>query len=339
MRQQYAWRSLVLAGLLGFVGLSIILQIIRIQNSPEAAIFRKQMAGYQTVPKMFYPERGEIYDRNGHLLAGNKTVYEVGVELKEAKDKHTIALVVGVQLGLNPDDLYAQMANPPDGIEYLVLADFVDADKAAQLQQLKLTTDENTAPGQTSALAGLEFKAHPQRSYPEGSLASNLLGFVNREGRGYFGVEEKYNTLLAGNPIQVWIPTDPNKAVDIPRVPNGTTLVLTINRDLQAAVEQILDQSLTRYGAQSGTIVVMDPRTGEILALASSPRMDLNQFWNSSRFSLSPRRWTAARPRRQVPILIPARWKSAAGRFTTGIIRPGDNKISPGVCNTRSTSA
>ena len=280
MRQQYAWRSLVLAGLLGFVGLSIILQIVRIQNSPEAAIFRKQMAGYQTVSKMFYPERGEIYDRNGHLLAGNKTVYEVGVELKEAKDKHTIALVVGVQLGLNPDDLYAQMANPPDGIEYLVLADFVDADKAAQLQQLKLTTDENTAPGQTSALAGLEFKAHPQRSYPEGSLASNLLGFVNREGRGYFGVEEKYNTLLAGNPIQVWVPTDPNKAVDIPRVPNGTTLVLTINRDLQAAVEQILDQSLTRYGAQSGTIVVMDPRTGEILALASSPRMDLNQFWN-----------------------------------------------------------
>ncbi len=280
MRQQYAWRSLVLAGLLGFVGLSIILQIVRIQNSPEAAIFRKQMAGYQTVLKTFYPERGEIYDRNGHLLAGNKTSYEVGVELKEAKDKHTIALVVGVQLGLNPDDLYNQMMNPPDGIEYLVLADFVDADKAAQLQQLKLTTDENTAPGQTSALAGLEFKAHPQRSYPEGSLASNLLGFVNREGRGYFGVEEKYNTLLAGNPIQVWVPTDPNKAVDIPRVPNGTTLVLTINRDLQAAVEQILDQSLTRYGAQSGTIVVMDPRTGEILALASSPRMDLNQFWN-----------------------------------------------------------
>lgn len=280
MRQQYAWRSLVLAGLLGFVGVSIILQIIRIQNSPEAAIFRAQAAEYANILKTYYPERGEIYDRNGHLLAGNKTVYEVGVELNIVKDKRAVALAVGAELGLNPDDLYKQMTNPPDGLQYLVLADYVDSDKAAQLQQLKLTTDAQSAPGETSSLSGLEFKAHPQRSYPEGALASNLLGFVNREGRGYFGIEEKYNNLLAGNPIQVWVPTDPNKAVDIPRIPNGTTLVLTLNRDLQAAVEQILDESITKYGAQHGTIVVMDPRNGEILALASSPRMDLNQFWN-----------------------------------------------------------
>jgi cell division protein FtsI/penicillin-binding protein 2 len=280
MRRQYAWRSLFLTGLLGFISLSIILQIVRIQNSPEASIFREHAAEYANVLKTYYPERGEVYDRNGHLLAGNKTVYEVGVELKEAKDKHSIALAVGVQLGLNPDDLYNQMMNPPADIQYLVLADFVDSDKAAQLEQLKVTTDAQTPPGESSSLAGLQFKAHPQRSYPEGALASNVLGFVNREGRGYFGIEEKYNTLLAGNPIQVSVPTDPNKAVDIPRVPNGTTLVLTLNRDLQADVEQILDESLTRYGAQHGTIVVMDPRTGEILALASSPRMDLNQFWN-----------------------------------------------------------
>ncbi len=277
MRQQYAWRSLALAGILGFVGISIILQTIRIQNSPEAAVFRAQAAAYANVLQTYYPERGEIYDRNGHLLAGNKIVYEVGVDLQAAKDKHSIALAVGVELGLNPDNLYNQMMNPPDGAQYLVLADFVDSDKAIALQQLKATTD-----AQNNTLAGLEFKSHPQRSYPEGSLASNVLGFVNREGRGYFGIEEKYNNLLAGNPIQVRVPTDPNKAADIPRVPNGTTLVLTINRDLQAAVEQILDDSLTKYGAANGTIVVMNPRNGEILALASSPRMDLNQFWNYS---------------------------------------------------------
>lgn len=129
-------------------------------------------------------------------------------------------------------------------------------------------------------MAGLEFRPHPERFYPEGELASNVLGFVSHEGRGYFGVEEKYNSLLAGNPIQVWVPTDPNKANDIPRVPDGTTLVLTINRDLQTAVEQILDQALVKYGAPNGTIVVMDPRDGSVLALASSPRMDPNQFWN-----------------------------------------------------------
>ncbi len=69
------------------------------------------------------------------------------------------------------------------------------------------------------------------------TLASNVLGFVTRDGRGYFGIEEKYNDLLAGNPVQVWVPRDPNKATEIPKVPNGTTLVLTINRDLQAKVE------------------------------------------------------------------------------------------------------
>jgi cell division protein FtsI/penicillin-binding protein 2 len=104
------------------------------------------------------------------------------------------------------------------------------------------------------------------------------LGFVNREGRGYFGVEEKYNDLLAGNPVRVWVPNDPNRAVEIPRVPNGTSLILTINRDLQDAVEEILDQSLNEYGAQHGTIIVMDPQNGEILAMAATPRMDLNNF-------------------------------------------------------------
>jgi cell division protein FtsI/penicillin-binding protein 2 len=126
----------------------------------------------------------------------------------------------------------------------------------------------------------LEFKSHPQRSYPENSLASNVIGFVSREGRGYFGIEEKYDTLLAGSPVQALVPTDPNKAFEIPRVLNGTTLVLTINRDLQASAEKILDEALTTYEADSGTIVVMDPRNGELLAMAVTPRMDLNHFWN-----------------------------------------------------------
>ncbi len=271
MREQYAWRSLLLAGLLGFVQVSIILQIVRIQNSPEAAIFRAQSAAYQNVLTTYYPERGEIYDRNGHLLAGNKTVYEIGVELRDASDKQAIAAAVGGTLGLNPDDLYNQLTNPPANLQYLILADYVDASQAAQLQKDQAAENAQAPAGEAGALAGLQFKPHPERSYPEGALASNLLGFVSREGRGYFGVEEKYNNLLAGNPVQVWVPTDPNKATDIPRVPDGTTLVLTINRDLQAAVEQILDNSLTKYGAQHGTIVVMDPRDGEVLALASSP--------------------------------------------------------------------
>ena len=110
-----------------------------------------------------------------------------------------------------------------------------------------------------------------------------MLGFVSREGRGYFGVEEKYNSLLAGNPVRVWVPTDPNKAADIPRVPDGTTLVLTIDRELQASVEQILDQAIDKYGAQHGTIVAMDPRgwqhsgPGFFAAHGSEPVLELRR--------------------------------------------------------------
>jgi cell division protein FtsI/penicillin-binding protein 2 len=265
---------------LAFAGLSVILQIVRIQNSPEAAVFRKQANDYANTLQTFYPDRGEIYDRNGHLLAGNKTVYEVGVDLAIMREPEAIALAASARLGLNYEEVRSTLANPPAGMRFFLLADYVDADQASALQQLKITMDEKAPQGQAGSLAGLEFKAHPQRSYPEGALASNLLGFVNREGRGYFGVEEKYNDLLAGNPVQVWVPTNPNEAVNIPRVPDGTTLVLTVNRDLQAASEQILDQALATYGARSGTIVVMNPRNGDLLALASTPRMDLNQFWN-----------------------------------------------------------
>ena len=78
--------------------------------------------------------------------------------------------------------------------------------------------NDQAGEGVAGGLVGLEFKSHPHRSYPERSLASNILGFVNREGLGYFGVEEKYDTLLAGSPVQVLVPTDPNKAFEIPTV-------------------------------------------------------------------------------------------------------------------------
>ena len=280
MRERYAGRSLTIAVLLAFIAVSVILQIIRIQTGPEADVFRALGIDYGRFPKTFYPERGAIYDRNGHMLAGSKTVYEVGVQLSEAVDKPAIAITAGNVLGINAEDLLGRMEEPPAGLQYLVLEDYVESDRASELRQLQKTSIALAAQGQASRLRGLVLTAHPQRDYPEGALASNVLGFVSREGRGYFGVEEKYNSLLAGKPVRVWVPTDPNKAADIPRVPDGTTLVLTIDRELQASVEQILDQAIEKYGAQHGTIVALSPKDGSILALASSPRMDPNQFWN-----------------------------------------------------------
>lgn len=279
MRQQYARRTQLVMLVISLISLAIILQIVRIQNSPEAAIFDERALDYQYEWRTFYPDRGEIYDRTGHLLAGNKSVYEIGVDLNTVKDANAIAGAVSVELGMEYSQVLDSIQNPPEGLSYIVLADFVELQKALRLKDLKVKLQEDAEEGTLGSLTGLEFKSHPQRSYPENSLGSNIIGFVNREGRGYFGVEEKYDTLLAGNPVQVLVPTDPNKASEIARVPDGTTLVLTINRDLQAASEKILDDSLAKYGAISGTIVVMDPRNGELLAMASTPRMDLNQFW------------------------------------------------------------
>ena len=278
MRQQYAWRSILLNGFLAFVATLIVLQMVRIQASAEAEAFREQADAFKGGYRTFYPERGEIYDRKGHLLAGNQTVYEVGIDLNTVIDPHSVAMAVSVNLGKSYDEVYSDILNPPANISYLVVDNFASPEAVAYLKELK--EELNAAENPTPSLAGLEFSPRLERSYPEDALASNILGFVNLEGRGYFGIEEKYNDLLAGNPVKVWVPNDPNRAVEIPRVPNGTSLILTINRDLQDAVEEILDQSLYEYGAQHGTIIVMDPKNGEILAMATTPRMDLNNFEN-----------------------------------------------------------
>jgi len=276
MRQQYALRSLTLVAGFVVIAIAVFVQILRIQNSEQATVFLSQGDQYAGEFRMFYPERGEIYDRQGHLLAGNRTVYEIGVSLPDMEDPESLAYILGTYLGLTYEEVYNQLTDSPDSWQYIVVQDYVDANTVASLQTLVQQMEDVD----DHRLAGLGFKPHFQRSYPETSLASNVLGFVTRDGRGYFGIEEKYNDLLAGNPVQVWVPRDPNKATEIPRVPNGTSLVLTLNRDLQSKVETILDESLFEYGAQNGAIIVMNPRNGEVLAMATTPRMDLNNYSN-----------------------------------------------------------
>ncbi|HCK65943.1 MAG TPA: hypothetical protein DHW49_06735, partial [Anaerolineae bacterium] len=113
MRSQYARRVQVLAGAMLLIALGIVVQLTRIQNSPEAAVFRQQAENYAYEWKTFYPNRGEIYDRNGRLLAGQKTVYEIGVDLNTVTDPHAIAFAVSRELGLNYDNLMNVIQNPP----------------------------------------------------------------------------------------------------------------------------------------------------------------------------------------------------------------------------------
>lgn len=254
--------------------------MMRIQMSKEAAVFLKQGDRYAGSFQTLFPERGQIYDHQGHLLAGNKTVYEVGINLRDVKTPKTIALTLSVVLGMDYDKTLNLITNPPDGMIYMVLRDFVPSDKASELQNLKRELAAKGPESTEGSLSGLDFKAHLMRSYPEKTLASNILGFVTLENRGYFGVEEKYNDLLSGVPVTVWVPEDPNRAGELPKVPKGADLILTIDREIQAMVEQELLKSIQDTGSAAGTIIVMDPHTGGIIAMASTPEMDLNDFSN-----------------------------------------------------------
>lgn len=284
MKQRPQWRLFFFGGVFAFLAISIIVQMVRTQNSPQAQELLKAHEDYLGEYRTIYPPRGEILDRNGHLLAGNQTVYDVGVTLNEMENPNTIALALNVTLGLNYNAVYTLLTKPDEKQVYVQLADYVSAEKITELQTLKeqLEKQPSVQDGVAQSLAGLSFRAHLKRSYPENDLASNLLGFVTREGHGYYGIEEKYDTMLAGQPQTVWIPLDPNLAAKMPSLPGGSTLVLTIDREIQAAVEEILDNALVQTGSSAGTIIVLDPKTGEVLAMTSSPRLNLNEFWQYS---------------------------------------------------------
>ena len=273
MKNPFSWRYMTIAVIMLMIGVAILVQIVRIQRSPEVAGVTGQ-GSY--LWETFYPARGEIYDRYGHLLAGSKTVYEVGVDLMANPDEKDIALAAQMVLGMDPADALAKMTDVPAGTKYIILKDYVSTQQADQLMSLQQSaqTDQNSKRN----LDAIHFKAHLTRSYPEKDLASNLLGFVTEDNHGYLGVEEKYDNILAGVPETVLVPADPRRATEYPKIPPGTSLILTIDRSIQASIEQILDTALKSTGAKSGTIVVMDPKTGEILGMSSTPRMDLNDY-------------------------------------------------------------
>jgi cell division protein FtsI/penicillin-binding protein 2 len=279
MREQTLSRARFMVLVFTFLALLAVGQMLRIQYSPQAAELREQGIRYAGEYRTLTPERGQVFDRHGYLLAGNTTVYEVGVSLQEMRDPHTVAMAMNSVLGLAYDKTYEYLTQDHEGLVYLVLGNHVSTEQARELQALQKQLAEDYENRDDPTLYGLHFRAHLQRSYPEHELASNLLGFVTREGRGYFGVEEKYNDLLAGVPVRVWVPQDPNRAVELPKAPKGTDLVLTIDREIQAMVENVLYQAIQDTDALSGTAIVMNPKNGEILAMVSTPQMDLNQFW------------------------------------------------------------
>ncbi|MCK4977538.1 MAG: penicillin-binding protein 2 [Anaerolineales bacterium] len=284
MRNEGVWRYTLLGTLFSLLAVLIMVQLVRIQLNPEqVSHFLGQSDLYAGEWRTVIPRRGLIYDRQGHLLAGNTTVYEVGVELARVRNPHTIALTFNVVLGLDYSEVYdAVSTGASSEVATLVLDDFVPQEYIDRLEQFKQDIDETYVGSRGKdppSLSGLVYQPHLQRSYPEKDLGSNILGFVSREGVGYFGVEAKYQDLLAGVPQTVWMPLDPNRAEELPEISGGATMVLTLDRAIQAEMEDIIDRAVEFNGAESGTIVVLDPKTGDILAMATTPRLNLNEYW------------------------------------------------------------
>lgn len=254
-------------------------------------ILRIQLGGAQDLPvyeneyRFVQTPRGGIYDRYGQLLAGNKLVYEVGIDLShpETLDVNTLTLTLGSILGVDQTVLRQSILAPADGQRYLLVQDFVDVALKEQLEalQAQMVSAARSAgkDAQPPSLNGLVFREHYARAYPQRTLAANVLGFVNHEYQGVLGIEGQYDALLDGRPQMQRLPISPVNADQIAQPADNTSLVLTLDAVLQGKVEEILDAALQTYGAESGTIVVMNPKTGEILAMASTPRLDPNQFW------------------------------------------------------------
>jgi cell division protein FtsI (penicillin-binding protein 3) len=136
-------------------------------------------------------------------------------------------------------------------------------------------------------LPGVFVEVDVARRYPSGSVASQVLGFVDVEGHGQAGIEQQYDGLLRGHPGKVQLERDP-KGRAIPQgrrslepAEPGTDLVLTIDQQLQYVTEQALARAVIDHKAKAGSVVVMSPRSGEVLAMANVPTFDPNQIARS----------------------------------------------------------
>lgn len=291
MKPQFWTRYLIIALVCSVVAIGVVIQMVRLQTIKGADEIIAQGKAYMGSVETIIPDRGRIFDRKGALLAGNETTYEVGLDLFQITDPEAIAAAVSSILGLDYFEIltYANLKPGTDNRYYIVLDDFVSREKIEQLELLEeqyatVSVKRNET---RRSLSGLVWSSHTKRSYPEGTLASNIIGFYNfldrANGHGFYGVEEAYNDLLSGTPVEVYVPYDPQLVKETPDMQEGADLILTIDREIQAMTEEVLDDAVDWSGAEAGTIIISNPKDGSILSMATTPRMDLNKYWNYSK--------------------------------------------------------
>ncbi|MBF0511661.1 MAG: penicillin-binding protein [Candidatus Omnitrophica bacterium] len=247
-------------GFLYSVGFLVFIQIFRFDYLSHLALRQHEHS------MVLEPRRGTIYDRNMRALAVNLPAYSIYVNARAVHQAHDENEVIGKLsdlLKIDPRSLQAKI----DRDKYFVwLARKVPEDVYVKIKKLKLT--------------GIGFIKESKRFYPNQSLAAHLIGFAGMDNNGLDGLERDYDKYLKGECGHAIILRDArsrelmfNKGYTPPR--DGFNVVLTIDETIQFIAERALDRMYRKYNAAGASIIVMDPKTGEILALANRPSYNL----------------------------------------------------------------
>ena len=210
-------------------------------------------------------ERGLIYDRDGEPLAFNIVQYRLGVSPALVADGAEETLMKELAQILDMDEFELHRKITSDNIWEFV-AGPISAEQGQAIAAL-----DNIA-------LGLE--EIPKRFYPQGTLGAHVIGFVLDDGlKGALGVEGAFNDTLAGRVLDLSVSNVPlGLPEELPAEQRGKDIVLTLDRDVQFWVETELKAAVEEYGAFRGSVIVMDPRNGDVLALANYPSIDPNNF-------------------------------------------------------------
>ena len=253
----------------------IDLQAVRAAGFVERAENELTKSGTLLAP------RGTIYDVNGIELARSVSAINIAVDQTVVNDPQTAANLVAPILGMSAAELLPQLTGSK---RYVLIAK--DVTPAIWRAVNTAITDYNKAVmseknGITKRLAGFVPERSYIRDYPSGGLTSSLIGIINNDGNGAAGIESSLNSLLAGtngkylyaNGRGNIIPGSEEVKVE---AKSGTSIRLTIDRDVQWVAQNAINEAVASSRAKSGTVVVMDPKTGHILAQASAPTFDPN---------------------------------------------------------------
>lgn len=223
------------------------------------------------------PQRGSIFDREGRPLAVSAEASSIYAIPDEVRRPEEAARVLGPHLGLSPEAVLARLTQKKG---FVWLARKVDRAAADGVRAAKLP--------------GIHFVAETRRIYPKGSLAANVLGYVGTDDRGLGGLEHFYDGAIRGKPGEIVALTDARRSTygeaDTPsgKLPEeGDSLFISLDSGIQFAAERELAAAVTEAQARSGVLVLLDPSNGEILAMATAPSFDPNEY---GRYSADTRR-------------------------------------------------